>query len=63
MLGLHVQRRPRHERFDRGLDAALGQERGMDAARELPQLGQRDRELLADLVDGAGQPAVTQAAP
>ena len=32
----------------------------MDAARELPQLGQRDRELLADLVDGAGQPAVTQ---
>ena len=57
---LDVQRRPRHQRLDRGADAALGQERGMDAARELAQLRERDRELLADLVDGAREPAVRQ---
>ena len=32
----------------------------MDAARELAQLGERDRELLADLVDRAGEPGVDQ---
>ena len=32
----------------------------MDAARELPQLGQRDRQLLADVVDRRGQPAVAE---
>ena len=32
----------------------------MDAARELAQLRERDRELLADLVDGARQAGVAQ---
>ena len=32
----------------------------MDAARELAQLGERHRELLADLVDGAREPAVAE---
>ena len=32
----------------------------MDPARELAQLGERDRELLADLVDRARQAGVAE---
>ena len=46
----------RHERGDRGGETALGQQRGMDPAGQLAQLGRGRGELLADPLErGAGR--------
>ena len=42
------QRRARDQRLDRRAEPALGQDRGMDAAGQLAQLGQRVAELARD---------------
>ena len=50
-LHLHRHRRPLGERVDRRGEPAVGEDRGMDAARELAQLRQRARQPLRQLVD------------
>ena len=47
------QRRPGHERAQRRLQAALGQDRGVDAARELTELPGRGGELVRGLLEQA----------
>jgi hypothetical protein len=44
---LHRERGAQHERFDGRLQAAVGEDDGMDAAGELAKLGERLVELLA----------------
>ncbi len=48
---LHGDRRAQSERFERGGEAAICEERGVDAARELTQLGECLRKLGACGID------------
>ena len=50
-LEVDRERRPRDERLDRGGQAAVGEHRGVDAARQLPQLLERLRELVGGLAE------------